>query len=310
MLVRTRRNGRKNQWLLIKHRDEHADPDVDPVAKYRTSVTTGRTMAQIAAGTKPQATSVTAAAKTAVRDVAPWIEVLARVGYAAKAVLYGTIGLLAARGGIRVGRWPGHRYPGRPPGGAPGAVRTPYSAADRCGVGRLRPLAAGRGGDRPRASRRRTPRAWPCAPAVPCAAWPTARSHWRRSGSALAAGTRGRAARTAGRPKCFALPAGEVLVWLAAAGVAGYGLYQLYRAWKAKLGRHLALTRVSAGTASVLVGVCRFGLAARGAVFGLIGFLLGRAAARHDPGRPAACANRCSPWPASDVGRWLPRRSG
>ena len=54
VLVRTRRNGRKNQWLLIKHRDEHADPDVDPVAKHRTSVTTGRTITQIAAGTKPR----------------------------------------------------------------------------------------------------------------------------------------------------------------------------------------------------------------------------------------------------------------
>ncbi len=54
VLVRTRRNGRKNQWLLIKHRDEQADPDLDPVAKYRTSVTTGRTMAQIAAGAKPR----------------------------------------------------------------------------------------------------------------------------------------------------------------------------------------------------------------------------------------------------------------
>jgi len=54
VLVRTRRSGRKNQWLLIKHRDERADPDVDLVEKYRTSVTTGRTMAQIAAGTKPR----------------------------------------------------------------------------------------------------------------------------------------------------------------------------------------------------------------------------------------------------------------
>jgi bifunctional non-homologous end joining protein LigD len=52
--VRTRRSERKNQWLLIKHRDEYADPDVDPVERYRTSVTTGRTMAQIAAGAKPR----------------------------------------------------------------------------------------------------------------------------------------------------------------------------------------------------------------------------------------------------------------
>ena len=30
------------------------------------------------------------------REVAPWIEWLARLGYTAKAVLYGTIGILAA----------------------------------------------------------------------------------------------------------------------------------------------------------------------------------------------------------------------
>ena len=52
VLVRTRQNGRKNQWLLIKHRDEYADPDADPGERYRTSVTTGRTMAQVAAGAK------------------------------------------------------------------------------------------------------------------------------------------------------------------------------------------------------------------------------------------------------------------
>ena len=54
VLVRTRGSGRKNQWLLIKHRDDDADPDTDPVERYRTSVSTGRTMAQIAAGAKPR----------------------------------------------------------------------------------------------------------------------------------------------------------------------------------------------------------------------------------------------------------------
>ena len=54
VLVRTRRDGRKNQWLLIKHRDETADPDLDPVETYQTSVKTGRTMAEIAAGAKPK----------------------------------------------------------------------------------------------------------------------------------------------------------------------------------------------------------------------------------------------------------------
>jgi bifunctional non-homologous end joining protein LigD len=54
VLVRTRRDGRKNQWLLIKHRDDEVDPELDPVETYQTSVKTGRTMEEIAAGAKPK----------------------------------------------------------------------------------------------------------------------------------------------------------------------------------------------------------------------------------------------------------------
>ena len=51
VLVRTRGwGGRKEQWLLIKHRDDEADPDTDPVAEYLTSVRTGRPMEEIAEG--------------------------------------------------------------------------------------------------------------------------------------------------------------------------------------------------------------------------------------------------------------------
>lgn len=48
-LVRTRR-GPKAQWLLIKHRDEYAEPGSDVVAENMTSVTTGRTMEEIGGG--------------------------------------------------------------------------------------------------------------------------------------------------------------------------------------------------------------------------------------------------------------------
>jgi bifunctional non-homologous end joining protein LigD len=49
VLVRMKRPGRP-QWLLIKHRDDYADRKRDITAKELTSVSTRRTMAQIASG--------------------------------------------------------------------------------------------------------------------------------------------------------------------------------------------------------------------------------------------------------------------
>jgi bifunctional non-homologous end joining protein LigD len=55
VLVRTRRGDPKRaQWLLIKHRDQAADPDSEVVEEYQTSVATGRTMDEITAGRKPR----------------------------------------------------------------------------------------------------------------------------------------------------------------------------------------------------------------------------------------------------------------
>jgi bifunctional non-homologous end joining protein LigD len=49
VLARLRRPGRP-QWLLIKRRDDHADPDRDITAEETTSVVTDRSMEEIAAG--------------------------------------------------------------------------------------------------------------------------------------------------------------------------------------------------------------------------------------------------------------------
>jgi len=55
VLVRTRRGDpRRPQWLLIKHRDDSAEPGSEVVEEYQTSAATGRTMDEIAAGRKPR----------------------------------------------------------------------------------------------------------------------------------------------------------------------------------------------------------------------------------------------------------------
>jgi hypothetical protein len=240
-------------------------------------------------------------AKTAVRDVAPWIEILARIGYIAKAVLYGTIGFLAARAALGDG------------GGKATDTRGALRAVLEAPFGRelVLVIAAGLAGYA----------LWRLVEAItdPEHRGADAKAIALRLGNAvrglahgalaLAAfrlgtghgdgGSRGPGGWTA---RMFTLPAGEALVWIAAAAVAGYGIYQMYRAWRAKLGRHLALTRVSAQTGAVLVAVCRFGLAARGAVFTLIGFFLGRAAARHDPAQAGGV--RESLLTLAGIGHW------
>ena len=50
VLIRTRRAGKAQQWLLIKQRDRYASGTVDPTTKYMKSVVSGRTMEQIAEG--------------------------------------------------------------------------------------------------------------------------------------------------------------------------------------------------------------------------------------------------------------------
>jgi bifunctional non-homologous end joining protein LigD len=50
VLVRMKRPGARSQWLLIKHRDEYATTKLDVTEKVQTSVTTGRTMDEIASG--------------------------------------------------------------------------------------------------------------------------------------------------------------------------------------------------------------------------------------------------------------------
>ena len=98
VLVRMRgRNGgsSKPQWLLIKHRDEEARDDVDIVAETSTSVATGRTMEEIAAGKKrPAKPKRRSAATKRARTPAPPApaRVASRLSVGRLEPMYATIG--------------------------------------------------------------------------------------------------------------------------------------------------------------------------------------------------------------------------
>lgn len=77
--------------------------------------------------------------------------------------------------------------------------------------------------------------------------------------------------------------AGRLLVSGVGAGIVFFGIHQLVKAWKVDLSDQLALDRMSPRVRKTTVFVGRFGLAARGIVFGLIGLFLINAAWQYDP---------------------------
>jgi hypothetical protein len=83
--------------------------------------------------------------------------------------------------------------------------------------------------------------------------------------------------------RAMSSPAGVWLVGAVGASLLAYAIYQLYRAWKAKIDRRLQLGELSPRAERTVVGISRFGIAARGVVFGAAGVLFIRAALQHDP---------------------------
>ena len=85
-------------------------------------------------------------------------------------------------------------------------------------------------------------------------------------------------------------PFGRWLVGIAGLIVVGYGLYQVASAWRAKLSKQLRLDPMQASMRRKIIGVSRFGIGARGVVFLAVGASLLIAAWRHDPGQARGTA--------------------
>jgi hypothetical protein len=103
--------------------------------------------------------------------------------------------------------------------------------------------------------------------------------------------------------RAFSIPAGRYVVALIGIGIAVFGLWQWYRALTRDKNKRVDLTRARLRLAINVLGV--YGLAARGAVFVLVGGYLFNAAWRHDPRYSRGIAGALSVLRQQPYGEWL-----
>jgi hypothetical protein len=103
--------------------------------------------------------------------------------------------------------------------------------------------------------------------------------------------------------RAFSIPAGRYVVALIGLGIAVFGLWQWYRALTRDKNKRVDLTRARLRFAINALGV--YGLAARGAVFVLIGGYLINAAWHHDPRYSRGIAGALSVLRQQPYGEWL-----
>ena len=237
------------------------------------------------------ASAISGAADQAIHEARPWIEKLARLGFVAKGVLYMTIGALATIAALRLGGTPKVSHGGAMgQRGAMGALlEAPAGralliaiAVGLFGYAAWRfieairdPIHRGHNDAKSAAKRVRSAGLGIIQVALGISALEIAFGH-------LEAANDGRAT-THWTARALATPGGELLLWTIAAAFFAYGLYQLYKAWAAKLSKELNLGRLSSGTRRFVIGASRFGIAARGVVFVTTGVLVGRAILHRSP---------------------------
>ena len=103
----------------------------------------------------------------------------------------------------------------------------------------------------------------------------------------------------------LALPFGWVLVMGVGVGIVGYGLHQLYKACRAEFEAHLKRDQMSDRVERVIVNGGRFGLAARGIVFGLAGLFLIVSSLRFDPNEATGLGGALQELLRQPFGSWI-----
>jgi len=100
-------------------------------------------------------------------------------------------------------------------------------------------------------------------------------------------------------------PLGRWLIAAIGIGIIVYGVFQLVQAWKAKLDDQMVLDEMSQSTHSVIRKVCRFGMGSRGVVLGIIGALLIVAAWQYDSTEAKGLGGALATLERQPFGPWL-----
>lgn len=222
-----------------------------------------------------QPETITAELTDAAEAMAPWICRLARVGYASKGIIYVVIGILAALGAFGLGggttdmrgvlSWILARPFGR--------IIVAISVVGLLGYSIWRLIGAWRDTEHRGRSRKgialRLGQAGSGAIAIGLAvqAWRVVTGEFGDTGSVEKWTTR-----------IIMAPAGRWMVGLIGLGVGAYAVFQFYKAYSSNVTKHLHLWSVDEVWEGRFERIARFGLAARGLVFLVIGwFLVGAA---------------------------------
>ena len=243
------------------------------------------------------------ATRVAADKAAPWIERLARMGFLAKGVLYMTIGALAVRTALGLRATHGTDEHGAMTGvySAPfGRALLAILAFGLLGYGVWRVIEGVHDPER------RGTSAKGIALRIVCVgsgivhgvlAYTAARIVLHQSvGKSDSDHAKDLSARA------LELPGGIYALWITALILLGYGAFQLYCAWKAMLDDQLELGHMNDGARRAVYGVSRFGIAARGIVFGAMGMLFVRAATHQAPNKAGGIADAMQ-W-LVQLGRW------
>jgi hypothetical protein len=105
--------------------------------------------------------------------------------------------------------------------------------------------------------------------------------------------------------KLLALPMGDWLVGIAGAITAVYGVSEIIAAIRGTDEGHKDLSSMDSARRRTLNRICRFGVASRALIIVVLGILLVRAAMLHDPGEAAGVRGSILNLAASGPGTWL-----